>query len=57
VYNGEEDIMTPVYQKERFPIGVEVEGPCIIEGKTATIIVPTDFKVKHDIYGNLVMLH
>ncbi|MGM0404937.1 MAG: hydantoinase/oxoprolinase family protein [Thermoplasmatota archaeon] len=57
VYNGEEGSMTPVYQKEKFPIGVEVEGPCIIDGKTATIIVPKEFKVKHDVYGNLRMKH
>ncbi len=57
VYNGDKEEMTPVYQKEKFPIDVEVEGPCIIEGKTATIIVPKDFKVRHDLYGNLRMVH
>ncbi len=57
VYDGEKEVNTPVYQKEKFPIDVTVEGPCVIEGKTATIIVPADFKVKHDLYGNLRMTH
>jgi len=57
VYDGEKEVSTPVYQKEKFPIDVEVEGPCIIEGETATIIVPEEFEVRHDIYGNLRMTH
>lgn len=57
VYNGEEKVSTPVYEKEKFPIDVEVDGPCIIEGETATIIVPSDFEVRHDHFGNLRMIH
>lgn len=55
VYDGKEKVETPVYEKRKFPTGVDVEGPCIIEGQTATTIVPEGFKVKHDIFGNLVM--
>ncbi|MFP4051364.1 MAG: hydantoinase/oxoprolinase family protein [Thermoplasmata archaeon] len=57
VYDGKENVETPVYDKDEFPIGKVAEGPCILEGATATTIVPKGFKVKHDVFGNLVMKH
>ncbi len=57
IFDGEKKVETPIYRKENFPTGVETEGPCIIEGGTATTIVPEGFKIKHDIYGNLRMTY
>ncbi|MDI3480587.1 MAG: N-methylhydantoinase [Tepidanaerobacteraceae bacterium] len=56
VYNGIEEILVPVYKKEKIPTNAAIEGPCIIEGDTSTIIVTENFKANHDEYGNLIMV-
>jgi N-methylhydantoinase A len=55
IYNGNE-ISVPIYKKEKLPTGIALEGPCIIEGDTATIIVNEKTKGKRDLYGNLIMI-
>ncbi|MEM1520828.1 MAG: hydantoinase/oxoprolinase family protein [Candidatus Korarchaeum sp.] len=46
----------PVYKKELLPAGVAVEGPCIIEGDTATTVVTKNFKARHDDFGNIILI-
>lgn len=56
VYNGVNEVLIPVYKKEKLPTNVTIEGPCVIEGDTSTIIVTENFKASHDEYGNLIMI-
>jgi N-methylhydantoinase A/oxoprolinase/acetone carboxylase beta subunit len=56
VYNGVNEVLIPVYEKEKLPANVTIEGPCIIEGNTSTIIVTENFKANHDECGNLIMI-
>lgn len=55
VFNGIGEVAVPIYKKERLPCNITLEGPCIVEGDTSTIIVTQAFKAYHDEYGNLVM--
>jgi len=54
IYNGNE-ISVPIYKKEKLPTSITIEGPCIIEGDTATTIVTEKFKAKRGPNGNLMM--
>lgn len=56
VYNGVEEVLVPVYKKEKLPAGVTINGLCIIEDETSTIIVTENFEAYHDEYGNLTMV-
>jgi N-methylhydantoinase A len=49
------EITVPVYKKESLPPEVVIEGPCIIEGDTATTIVTRGFRARHDAFGNLIL--
>lgn len=55
IYNGNNEVMVPVYKKEKLPTNVTIEGPCIIEGDTSTIVVTENFKATHDEFGNIIM--
>jgi len=48
--------LVPVYQKELLPVKAEIEGPCIIEEKTATLVVTEKFKAKTDEYLNVILV-
>lgn len=56
VYNGVKEVLVPVYKKEKLPTNVTLDGSCIIEGDTSTIIVTENFKAKHDEYGNIIIV-
>jgi N-methylhydantoinase A len=47
-------VSTPVFDGAAVCAGNVLEGPCIIEEKLATIVVPPGFKVKVDEKGNYV---
>ena len=49
------ELEVAVYKKELLPPGVVIEGPCIIEGDTATAVVTKSFKVRHDDFGNIIL--
>ncbi|MCX7795977.1 MAG: hydantoinase/oxoprolinase family protein [bacterium] len=55
IYVDGREIRTPVYKKELLPPQITLNGPLIIEGDTSTVIVPKDFKILHDVYGNILM--
>ena len=46
---------TPVYARERLPLGAELAGPAIIEQLDTTIVVEPNNKLVIDDIGNLVM--
>ena len=48
-------VETPVYDKAKLPVNVDIEGPAIIEEKTSTIIVPQGFTARKDRYGNVIV--
>jgi N-methylhydantoinase A/oxoprolinase/acetone carboxylase beta subunit len=45
----------PVYDRYRLEPGVEIAGPCIIEEREATVVVPPDGRVAVDGYRNLII--
>ncbi len=55
LYNGVHEVLIPIYKKEKLPTNVAIEGPCVIEGDTSTIIVTESFKASPDEYGNIIM--
>ena len=46
---------TPIYDGDAMLAGVKVKGPCIIEQKTTTIVVPPEFLVEVTPYGDFFM--
>lgn len=56
ICNGNSEIIAPIYKKEKLPTNAVIEGPCVIEGDTSTIVVTKNFKATHDEYGNLIIV-
>ncbi len=50
------ELNVDIYKKELLPAGVVIEGPCIIEGDTATAVVTKNFKACHDDFGNIILI-
>ena len=48
-------VETPVYARERLPLGARFEGPAIIEQLDATTVVEPGNRVERDAFGNLVL--
>ncbi|WP_292936073.1 hydantoinase/oxoprolinase family protein [Noviherbaspirillum sp.] len=48
-------VRTPVYDRERLPIGCTFSGPAIVEQMDTTTVVPPGAKVSHDKYGYLMI--
>lgn len=44
---------TPIYLRERLPVGFAIAGPVVIEEAATTIIVPPGQRVEMDAYGNI----
>ncbi|MBI3708258.1 MAG: hydantoinase/oxoprolinase family protein [Proteobacteria bacterium] len=44
---------TPIYARERMPVGILLGGPAVIEEPATTIVVPPDHSVEMDAYGNI----
>ena len=45
----------PIFKKELIPHDSMIQGPAIVEGITATIIITKSFRAIEDLYGNLIM--
>ncbi|MFS0725740.1 hydantoinase/oxoprolinase family protein [Paenibacillus sp. 1P07SE] len=45
----------PIYDGESMKAGTHVQGPCIVELITTTIIVPTGFELEYGTYGSFIM--
>ncbi|RST77189.1 hydantoinase/oxoprolinase family protein [Siminovitchia acidinfaciens] len=50
-----EFINTPVFDGDRMKAGTSVQGPAIIELTTTTIVVPSQFNITMEKYGNFLM--
>jgi N-methylhydantoinase A len=48
-------VETPVYARERLPLGAQFDGPAIIEQLDATTVVEPGNRVERDAFGNLVL--
>jgi N-methylhydantoinase A len=48
-------VESAVYERDRIPIGVPIEGPAIIEEPACTTVVCPDQVVEVDRFGNLVI--
>lgn len=55
VYFAGEWIETPIYQRERLPIGEKVRGPAILEQGDTTTVVNPDLEGSIDEYGNAII--
>ena len=44
---------TPVYERERLPVGTELDGPAIFEGSESTVVVPPAWTAQVDDRGTL----
>jgi N-methylhydantoinase A len=45
----------PIYDGDKLLAGNEIKGPCVIEQKTATSVIPVNNTVKVDEYGNFIV--
>lgn len=45
----------PIYDGDKLLSGNEVKGPCVIEQRTATSVIPANNTVKVDEYGNFIV--
>jgi N-methylhydantoinase A len=48
-------VETPIYARERLPLGARFVGPAVIEQLDATTVIEPDCKVEIDALGNLVV--
>ncbi|HEV2491590.1 MAG TPA: hydantoinase/oxoprolinase family protein [Terriglobia bacterium] len=55
VWFGKQSFATPLYERERLPVGAEVAGPAIIAEYSSTTVVPPGWACRADEYGNLVL--
>lgn len=55
VYSDSGFVDTPIYDLDGCTAGLALSGPCVIEGPTTTVVVPADFMVRSDAFGNLLL--
>jgi N-methylhydantoinase A len=55
IYWENETIAVPVYDGLALPAGSHVAGPAILEQQTTTVLVPPEFDLLTDEWGNGVM--
>jgi N-methylhydantoinase A len=48
-------VPTPIYDGDDMLAGVKVIGPCVIEQRTTTIVVPPEYSVEVSEYGDFIM--
>lgn len=54
-YIGGQPVKMPIYDGDRLLDGNVVNGPAVIEQKTATTVIPTDNVCRVDEYGNFII--
>ncbi len=54
-YVGGEHIKMPIYDGDSLLAGIEMKGPCVIEAKTVTCVIPTGNTARVDEYGNFIV--
>jgi len=53
VFFENEDVLTPVYDRDKLNPGCQLSGPVILEEYTSTVVVPPGFDVYIDEYKNI----
>ena len=48
-------VSTPIYDGDDMLAGIKVIGPCVIEQRTTTIVVPPEYSVEVSEYGDFIM--
>ncbi len=48
-------VATSVYSRAEIPLGAVLSGPAVIDEDGATLVVPPNFRVACDVYGNLIL--
>ena len=46
---------TPIYERDKLPTGVEINGPAVLEQLDSTIIIPPNVSAKNDEYRNIMI--
>ena len=46
---------TAVYRRDTLPAGARLQGPCIVEERESTTVLPPDMAAEVDVYGNLLV--
>ena len=57
VFRGVGEVGLPVYERSRAPLGVPVNGPCIIEQYDATLVVEPGWRAELDGAGQILLTH
>ncbi|KAB2338016.1 hydantoinase/oxoprolinase family protein [Cytobacillus depressus] len=50
-----EKVETKFYQRERIPVGVDFQGPCIVLQKDTTTVIPPNCSAYIEEYGNMII--
>ncbi len=45
-------VKTPIYDGDRLLCGNILEGPCVVEERKTTVVIPPKFRMRIDEYGN-----
>ncbi|MGD2124556.1 MAG: hydantoinase/oxoprolinase family protein [Desulfobacteraceae bacterium] len=45
----------PIYEREELPVGTRMRGPCIVEEKISTTLIPPEFSGYIDAYNNIII--
>ena len=54
-FDGNGAVDTPIYDRRRMPLGLEVVGPAVIESLESTILVPPRWKANINEYGFVLL--
>ena len=46
---------TPIYDRDKLPVGDKINGPAIVEEANSTTVVPPAFRAEVDPHGNLIL--
>lgn len=54
-YEGKGWVNTPIYDRDKLPPKVEIQGPAVVEEKSAVTVIYENQKLHVDHYGNLII--
>ncbi|WP_339164963.1 hydantoinase/oxoprolinase family protein [Siminovitchia sp. FSL H7-0308] len=54
-YEGKGWVNTPIYDRDKLPPKVEIQGPAVVEEKSAVTVIYENQKLHLDHYGNLII--
>ncbi|MBI5617414.1 MAG: hydantoinase/oxoprolinase family protein [Gammaproteobacteria bacterium] len=57
VFRGAGEVELPIYERSLAPVGVDVDGPCVIEQYDATLVVEPGWRAVLDGGGQIILTH